>query len=320
MRTHENIPIKDSRRTAALVGALLVVVAGVGILALGGIAADNPSAVSDSSTDASTNSSSEDTADDEENSSTPLPTTAESNPEPSDGEVEDNHSEDNEAGDNHSEDNEAGDNHSEDAQQEDRSGVNFVPGVRDFTVSTEVYDESSSDVEDGFVSPGEHRLLRFDMIVYNVGDSDAELGRPENRPDLFDYSESHDHEHLKRFNKYTLLDDSGEETGAVRKQTFCLRDLNQTRSTASGSPQFDCEYQGISAGWADEYDASLPGQYIIIDDLPDGAYTLEATTNAAGAIDEVCDSDNTVRVDLTIHGDTVSVDTPRRHYVKPSAC
>lgn len=306
MRTHRNKWIKGRKRAAALVGIFLIVVAGIGILTLGGVTSANPFAVGDSSTDAATNSSTEDTADveatpaDEENSSTPPSTTAESNPEPSDDQVEDNQSEDN--------------------QTEDRSGVNFVPGVREFTVSTEVYDESSSDVEDGFVSPGEHRLLRFDMIVYNVGDSDAELGRPENRPDLFDYSESHDHEHLKGFNNYRLLDESGEETGAVRKQTFCLRDLNQTRSTASGSPQFDCEYQGISAGWADEYDASLPGQYIVIDDLPDGAYTLEATTNAAGAIDETCDSDNTVRVDLTIRGDTVSVDTPQRHYVKPSAC
>lgn len=316
MRTHENKSIIRRKRTAALVGVLLVVVVGVGILTLGGIASDNPFVVSDSSVDAPTNSSTEGTTDaeatpaDQENSSTPPATTADSNPEPPDDQVEGNQSGDDEVE----------DDQSEDDQTEDRSGVNFVPGVRDFTVSTEVYDESSSDVADGFVSPGEHRLLRFDMIIYNVGDSDAELGRPEDRPDLFDYSESHGHEHLKGFNNYTLLDKSGERTGAVRKQTFCLRDLNQTRSNARSSPQFNCEYQGISAGWADEYDASLPGQYIVIDDLPDGEYTLEATTNAAGAIDETCDSDNTVRVDLRISGDTVSVDTPQRHYVKPSAC
>jgi len=281
--------IKGRKRATALIGVLIIVVAGVGMITLGGIAVDNPFTVSDRSTDTSTTPGSEGTAD-EENAATPPPTTVESDTEPSDGHVA------------------------------DRTGVNFVPGVEDFSVSTEVFDESSPDVEDGFVTPGEHRLLRFDMIIYNMGDADAELGRPENRPDLFEYSESHGHAHLKGFNNYVLLDESGERTGAVRKQTFCLRDLYQTRSTASSSSQFDCEYQGISAGWADEYDASLPGQYIVIDDLPAGEYTLQATTNAAGTIDETCDGDNTVRVDLSIKNDTVTVHTSQSHYVRPSAC
>lgn len=290
----------------ALVGALLIIVAGIGVITLGGIAADNPFTVSDGSADTSATAGSDGTANgeaapaDEENSETPPSTTTESDPEPSDGRV--------------------ADDQSEDDHVEDGSGVNFVPGVEDFSVSTESFDQSSADVEDGFVTPGEHRLLRFDMIVYNVGDEDAELGRPENRTDLFEYSESHGHSHLKGFNNYVLLDESGERTGAVRKQTFCLRDQYQTRSSANNSSQFDCGYQGISAGWADEYDSSLPGQYIVIDDLPDGEYTLRATTNAAGTIDETCDGDNTVRVDLRIENDTVTVQTERSRYVKPPAC
>lgn len=303
--------IPGRKRAAALVGILLIVAAGVGMITLGGIAADNPFTANDSSADTPTITGSEDTADeeatatDEANSATPSPTTAESDPEHPDDHVEDNRTED---------------NRTEDGQVEDRSGVNFVPAVDNFNVSTEVFDESSLDVEDGFVTPGEHRLLRFDMVIYNVGDADAELGRPENRPDLFEYSESHEHAHLKGFNNYVLFDESGERTGSIRKQTFCLRDQYQTRSTARSDPWFDCEYQGISAGWADEYDASLPGQYIVIDDLPDGEYTLQATTNAAGTVDETCDGDNTVRVDLSIHDDTVTVHTPRSDYVRPSAC
>lgn len=298
--------IKGRKRAAVLVGVLLIVVAGVSLITFGGVAANNPFTVTDSSTDTSTTSGSEGTADeeatpaDEENSAAPPSTTAESDPESSDDQVEDNQSEGN--------------------QVEDRPGVNFVPGVRDFSVSTKVFDESSPDVEDGFVAPGEHRLLRFDMIIYNVGDADAELGRPENRPDLFENSDSHGHAHLKGFNNYVLFDESGDRTGEVRKQTFCLRDNFQIRSNASSNAQFDCEYQGISAGWADEYDASLPGQYIVIDDLPDGEYTLQATTNAAGTINETCDGDNTVRVDLSIKNDTVTVHTSQSHYVRPPTC
>ncbi|WP_265111152.1 lysyl oxidase family protein [Halosolutus halophilus] len=288
--------MKGRRRAAALVGVLLIVAAGIGMTTLGGVAADNPFTANDSSTDTSTPSGSEGATDeeatpaDEESSAALSPSTAEPDPEPSDDQVE------------------------------DRPEVNFVPGVRNFNISTEVFDESSSDVEDGFVTPGEHRLLRFDMIIYNEGDRDAELGRPEDHPDLFEYSDSHGHAHLKGFNNYVLFNESGDRTGVVRKQTFCLRDLYQTRSTANSSAQFDCEYQGISAGWADEYDASLPGQYIVIDDLPDGEYTLQATTNAEGTIDEKCDDDNTVRVDLHINNDTVTVHTSQSHYVKPSAC
>lgn len=140
------------------------------------------------------------------------------------------------------EDDQPQDDQARDDQAEDRPGVNFVPGVRDFHISTEVFDESSPDVKDGFVTPGEHRLLRFDIIIYNVGDRDAELGRPEDRPDLFEYSDSHGHTHLKGFNKYVLFDESSDRTGVVRKQTFCLLDNFRIRSNASRNAQFDCEY------------------------------------------------------------------------------
>lgn len=293
--------IKGRKRAAVLVGVFFIIVAGVGMITLGGIAANNPFAVSvfDSSTDTPTPSGSEGPADegatsaDEENSSTPPPTSAESDPEPADDQVS------------------------------NAEGVNFVPGIRNFRISTEVFDESSPDVEDGFVTPGEHRLLRFDMIIYNVGDTDAELGNPLDRPDLYEYSDSHGHAHLKGFNKYVLFDESGTKMDVGKKQTFCLRDNFRisSRSNASSSPQFDCDYQGISAGWADVYDSSLPGQYLVIDSLPDGEYTLQATTNAERTIDESCTGDNTVRVGLRINNNTVSeIDTSQNHSMRTPAC
>lgn len=293
--------IKGRKRAAVLVGVLLIAAAGVGMIALGGVVGDNPLIVSvdDGSTDASTSSGSEDTPDegsapaDEENSATPTSTPAEPDPDSSNDQVEDG------------------------------PGVNFVPGVRNFNTSTEMFDESSTDVEDGYITPGEHRLLRFDMIIYNRGDTDAELGNPLDRPDLFEYSASHGHAHLKGFNKYVLFDESGNKMDAGRKQTFCLRDSIRipSRSDVSSSTQFDCDYQGISAGWADIYHASLPGQYLVIDDLSDGNYTLQATTNAEGTIDENCDGDNTVRVNLRINNGTVrEINPSQSHSVRTSAC
>ncbi|WP_226007769.1 lysyl oxidase family protein [Natrinema salinisoli] len=284
---------KGTKGTTILIG-LLIVVAGVGVIVLGGITADNPFTESDT-TDSSTTDGSEGTADegaipaDEENLTT-ANTTTESNPEPSDEQID------------------------------DRSGANFVPGVGNFSISTEVFNESSPDVADGFVTPGEHKLLRFDMIIYNLGDEDSELGRPESRPDVYEYSDSHDHPHLREFNNYTLFNESGEEVVVKKKQAFCLRDNVQIRPNASSNARFDCEYQGISAGWADVYSASLPGQYLVIDDLPDGEYTLQATTNAEGTVDETCDGDNTVWVTLRIKNDTVTDSIPEDQYMRSSTC
>lgn len=301
-------PLRSTSRARLLAGVaiLLVAIAAIGAVALGGSVADNSLIVSafDSSTDtstssASTNSGSEGTAAegaapaDEENLMTPSPTPAEPDPEPPDDHVE------------------------------DRPGVNLVPDVRNFRISTEEFDESSHDVEDGYITPGEHRLLRFDMLTYNVGDSDAELGHPEDHQDQFEHSDSHGHSHLKDFNDYALFDESGHKVGVGKKQAFCLMDSQRmlSHSNVSSRPKFDCSYQGISAGWADVYSASLPGQYLVIDTLPDGDYTLQATTNAEGMIDENCDGDNTVRTGLRINNDTVTeIHTSQSHSGRTSAC
>lgn len=266
------------------------------MIALGDLADTNPFSGSDSSTDTSTTPGgeyppdNETTPTDDRNSSMLPPTIVDPDPDPPDN------------------------------QTEDRSGVNFVPEVKNFGISIEEFDESSLDVEDGYITPGEHRLLRFDMIVHNVGDEDAELGYPEENPDIFKPSESHDHYHVEDFIEYTLIDKSDNEVAVLRKQAFCLRDDFQIHSNASSSPQFDCDYQGISAGWADVYPATLPGQYLVITDLPDGEYTLQATTNATGVIEEKCDSVDTVRVNLRIEGNSVTVLDSQTLNTGQSAC
>ena len=77
---------------------------------------------------------------------------------------------------------------------------------------------------------------------------------------------------------------------------------------ARQDPQFnDCNTdQGISAGWADLYNAGLPCQYIVIDELPDGDYTLQSTTNAMSVVDEDSYSDNTIWSGLRIEENNVT--------------
>jgi hypothetical protein len=188
-------------------------------------------------------------------------------------------------------------------------GVNFVPHVGNFLIETGAeFGSGDHDVEDGCVDAGTHRLLRFDMLTYNAGDEDAVIGRPEDHPDLYEHSSSHGHDHLKDFNEYELYDADGDSVGVGRKQAFCLMDSGTIpdHPQGSGSPTYDCGYQGISAGWYDRYGRHLGCQYLVIDGVPDGDYTLEAVTNAQGALPEACRGDNTTWKGLRLQGDTVT--------------
>ena len=73
----------------------------------------------------------------------------------------------------------------------------------------------------------------------------------------------------------------------------------------------DCNVnQGISAGWADVYHSALPCQFIVIDGVPDGDYTLVSTTNSKHIVPEDTYENNTICTGLRITGNNVSVIDP----------
>jgi hypothetical protein len=157
-------------------------------------------------------------------------------------------------------------------------------------------------IEGALGGVGARRLLTFDTVVVNWGQYDVHIGDPEDPvpplvPADFVYSPCHDHHHFVDFVRYRLLD-GGNQVAVGYKQAFCLRD---NESYVQSLPHgYDCEDQGISAGWADLYDRTLDGQWIDITDVPPGSYTLEATVNAAGRIPEVDVRPNTITVPVTI--------------------
>jgi hypothetical protein len=71
------------------------------------------------------------------------------------------------------------------------------------------------------------------------------------------------------------------------------------------TPNYDCEDQGITAGWADVYDANLPCQFISIKSLEDGIYILEVNLNPQHVIFESTYHDNLLRVRIILSGDEV---------------
>ena len=187
-------------------------------------------------------------------------------------------------------------------------GVNLVTIVRNFHIRHETFSTSDHDVQDGCVTPGAHRVMRFDFLSHNVGNADLVVGSPAARPDLFVWSAAHGHYHLKDFNEFNLYKSSGEKVEIGHKQAFCLIDVERMHPLAPADGKFhDCNTnQGITAGWADLYDASLPCQYIVIDGLPDGDYTLQSTTNSKHVVPEDCYGDNTMWTGLRIKGDVVT--------------
>ena len=94
----------------------------------------------------------------------------------------------------------------------------------------------------------------------------------------------------------------GQAPVVVRKQGFCLEDVDQYLPSANPSPTYDCSYQGISVGWEDQYVASLDCQWLDITGVPAGTYTLRLTVNPDHAYAETNYSDNTAETTVVITG------------------
>jgi hypothetical protein len=186
-------------------------------------------------------------------------------------------------------------------------GVNLITQVRDFRIENRSFTSGDHDVQDGCVIPGAHKLLRFDFLSYNAGSSDLVIGSPAARPDLFVWSSGHGHYHLKDFNEFLLFNAAGNLATIGYKQAFCAIDIERISPTASATPRFgDCNSdQGISAGWADVYGWFLACQFVVLDGVADGDYTLQSTTNAKHVAGEECYADNTIWTGLRIAGNTV---------------
>ena len=188
-------------------------------------------------------------------------------------------------------------------------GVDLVPVVRNFSITHEEADAHS--IQDGCIEPGNHRLMRFDFLSHNIGDTDLRVGNPQDHPEWFTASASHGHYHLIDFNEFILLDPAGNEVTRGYKQAFCLEDSLRLSPWARNDPQFtNCNVdQGVSAGWADLYYSGLACQFIVIDDVPDGNYVLRSTTNLRRLFPEDTYDNNTIYTALRITGDTVTVVT-----------
>jgi len=161
------------------------------------------------------------------------------------------------------------------------------------------FDPLDCEVQEGTIEAGRHTLLRFDTQTRNIGGSDLVMPDPDGNPD-FEYEECHGHYHFKGFASYRLLGAEGEPIVLGRKVSFCLLDVQRWDAEAKRDARFNCDKQGIQAGWADVYDAGLPGQWLDVTGLPDGSYTLEVTLNPERKLIEADYANNTEKVPIDL--------------------
>jgi glucose/arabinose dehydrogenase len=172
-------------------------------------------------------------------------------------------------------------------------------------ISLENFAADDCAVVEGCVAgPGQHKLLRFDGVIQNLGDSDFILGSPDNNP-LFTYSSCHQHYHLGEIMLYELLDPVTKKAVVVdgaavvgRKQGFCMIDNDQIAGNSEG--KFDCDLQGMTPGWSDNYDHTLDCQWLDVTGVPPGNYTLRITVNPIGKYTESNTSNNSSEVPVRI--------------------
>lgn len=139
-------------------------------------------------------------------------------------------------------------------------------------------DEDSCALAEGCVGgTGWRRLLQFDASVHNVGGKALAIGDVDYYLDgsgslladhnIFEYSTCHEHYHFSYYGDF--LFGSG-DTQSGNKQAFCLQSTNRYSNNEYSPlthPYGACNFQGIQAGWGDDYGAGIECQWIDVTDV-----------------------------------------------------
>lgn len=171
------------------------------------------------------------------------------------------------------------------------------------------------------VNEHQRTILRFSNGIANTGDGPWQL-RPESVPPItnaiqeivnadgqvveehlvstYEFHEAHNHWHIGDVALFEAR--AGSPTGPIVgsnsvKVSFCLIDLYRLEGNAPTSQKtfWDCytSYQGVSAGWVDQYHQSTDGQQLDLTGVAPGRYYLVSTTNPLGTFIEKDLTNNT---------------------------
>jgi hypothetical protein len=161
---------------------------------------------------------------------------------------------------------------------------------------------------------GQHHVVQS-IVVDTDGDGgyDERIDRRRTRRDAgcMVYHPTHRHWHFDAMASYALTRPAQTDpVVADDKVSFCLRDSRRVPGpTWADIPRRygRCKrdtIQAISAGWADVYKSSLPGQALPLPaDLADGTYCLRTTADPLDLLDELREDDNAAVIGVRIRRD-----------------
>lgn len=166
-------------------------------------------------------------------------------------------------------------------------------------------------VADGCVGGlGQRRVLRFGSRTGNVGGADFVLGKAAVDNPLWRFNSCRRRFDLKGFGHYVLLDlERGATVAQGAKHGFCIADVEAWADPSGGRCErvYDCDYQGISRGCADNYGSALACQWVDVTDVEPGAYELRVAINANRDIAESAYENNVVSVEVWLDARGVQV-------------
>jgi hypothetical protein len=129
----------------------------------------------------------------------------------------------------------------------------------------------SCELEEGVIAKlGWRRLMMFSAVVQNNGTDRVHIGdltdatNPWLTSHVFEWSACHGHYHFSHYGEFNYNGAPGS------KRAFCLEDTNRFHNdehTPLTAEHQSCHYQGIGAGWGDEYEFGIPGQWVDITDV-----------------------------------------------------
>ena len=153
---------------------------------------------------------------------------------------------------------------------------------------------------EGGITPGVRRLIRFTVMTPNIGNADIVVGDPNEHfqanDGLFEFATCHNHFHFRHYAIYELVNPRTGQILQAAKRGFCMLDTDPNPVPVGGVPPREGKFrscgaigipgnQGVSAGWADTYRFTLPGQFFILDGgdgqapVEPGEYIIRITVN-----------------------------------------
>ena len=142
-------------------------------------------------------------------------------------------------------------------------------GVRDNRIVYRYFPANSCAISEGCVGgSGWRRLLQFTATVQNLGAEAAAIGEvgagslPEVN-NMISFSQCHQHMH---FNHYGRFQFGSGELPLGGKKAFCLESTSRyfNNEATPLTHRYGCRYQGVAAGWGDDYIAGLDCQWVDI--------------------------------------------------------